>query len=482
MNLSPTKEQVITTAFLKQFPEKKLTEVFFAAKEAQANYLALSFKIANLDVLAAVEQVENKNNFLYYWEKPIDEFSMAAGGEVTRIVSDGPDRFRYSSAKGKELIGQVHHASGLTHQNAVVHLLGGFSFYNHTYSSHWDSFKAASFTLPEWCIIKEGKCTILTICVDLKEFFDPNLKIEQLLNKLEDICNAEDYALKTSVLSESISPSDDEIEHAHDQWVETILKAKREIHQGTFNKVVLARELTLETPIEISDTFILNQLRTKYPDCYSFMIRQDDTASFIGSTPERLASFTAHHVLTEGLAGSTSRGATASEDALLEYNLLHSSKDLEEHEIVLEAIEDHLARYSELVSHPKAPIVKKLSNVQHLYTPITATIREGVSRTEVLKNLHPTPAVGGFPRDEAVSFIQQEEAFDRGWYAGPIGWINANGIGEFAVAIRSGLISENEVRFFAGCGIVQDSDPEKEWEETNMKLIPMLSALKHAGI
>ena len=111
----------------------------------------------------------------------------------------------------------------------------------------------------------------------------------------------------------------------------------------------------------------------------------------------------------------------------------------------------------------------------------TGKIFKSESKTELLKKLHPTPAVGGFPRAEAVKFIQQHEDFDRGWYAAPIGWINTSGNGEFAVAIRSGLIMKNQVRFFAGCGIVQDSDPQKEWEETNMKFIPMLTALKYAG-
>ena len=186
-------------------------------------------------------------------------------------------------------------------------------------------------------------------------------------------------------------------------------------------------------------------------------------------------------MLTEGLAGSTPRGKTATEDAVLEHELLNNQKELKEHNIVRDVIEENLNEYSLEVIHPTHPSVKKLSNVQHLYTPITARIRDGVSRTEVLKTLHPTPAVGGYPRDKAVAFIKETEDFDRGWYASPVGWINAHGNGEFVVAIRCGLIRKDEVRFFAGCGIVEDSDPEREWEETNLKFIPMLSALEYAG-
>jgi menaquinone-specific isochorismate synthase len=164
----------------------------------------------------------------------------------------------------------------------------------------------------------------------------------------------------------------------------------------------------------------------------------------------------------------------------LEYELLHSQKDLNEHAFVLDAIEENLQRFSDVFEHPVSPGIKKLSNVQHLYTPVHAKIKKGVSRTEVLSKLHPTPAVGGYPREAAMPYISKLEHFDRGWYAAPVGWINAHGEGEFVVAIRSGLIKTNEVRFFAGCGIVEDSNPQKEWDETNLKFIPMLTALEHA--
>jgi menaquinone-specific isochorismate synthase len=267
---------------------------------------------------------------------------------------------------------------------------------------------------------------------------------------------------------------------AYTNWVHSVETATDLIKAEEFKKIVLARELNVQLQEPVSDTRLLNHLRNQYPDCYSFLISQDGSSSFIGSTPERLASFHDREVLTEGLAGSISRGKTASEDAVLEHELLHSQKDLSEHAFVLDAIEENLERYSDVVDHPLSPGVKKLSNVQHLYTPVHARIKKGVSRTEVLSKLHPTPAVGGYPREAAMPYISKLEHFDRGWYAAPIGWINANGEGEFVVAIRSGLIKSNEVRFFAGCGIVEDSNPQKEWDETNLKFIPMLTALEHA--
>tara|TARA_R100000963_G_C4644907_1_gene108936 strand:+ start:589 stop:1596 length:1008 start_codon:yes stop_codon:yes gene_type:complete len=332
-------------------------------------------------------------------------------------------------------------------------------------------------------LVKDGKFTILTLTKEI----DPSATHEEIyrsyvttLDNLDRICDAGSYKVdeKKPLNTKVKSPGVDS--EAYTNWVHSVETATDLIKAEEFKKIVLARELNVQLQEPVSDTRLLNHLRNQYPDCYSFLISQDGSSSFIGSTPERLASFHDREVLTEGLAGSISRGKTASEDAVLEHELLHSQKDLSEHAFVLDAIEENLERYSDVVDHPLSPGVKKLSNVQHLYTPVHARIKKGVSRTEVLSKLHPTPAVGGYPREAAMPYISKLEHFDRGWYAAPIGWINANGEGEFVVAIRSGLIKSNEVRFFAGCGIVEDSNPQKEWDETNLKFIPMLTALEHA--
>ena len=469
-------------SFHQQIDETTLNQSIRLALNNKQSYLAFSFKVNEIDTLAALEQVSDVDDFQFYWEKASDEFSISSGGELARIVNEGPERFQTSSYQGKSLLNSVYHYRALKHQNAEVHLFGGFSFFEKNESKTWESFGASSFTLPKWTLIKEGKCTILTFIIHLKINAHPNQIKENVyhqLNELSPICNIDEYSFDSKSNTPIQIQHNSELDQIH--WIETVNRAKESIDSGHFDKVVIARELIIDLPNSVKDTVILHKLRRQYPDCYCFLIRHNDTASFIGCTPERLASFQSNFILTEGLAGSISRGDTASEDVMLENDLLRSSKDLHEHKIVLSAIEQQLAPFSSNITHPTKPSVKKLSNVQHLYTPITASILEGVSKTELLKKLHPTPAVGGFPRAEAVKFIQQHEDFDRGWYAAPIGWINTSGNGEFAVAIRSGLIMKNQVRFFAGCGIVQDSDPQKEWEETNMKFIPMLTALKYAG-
>jgi menaquinone-specific isochorismate synthase len=481
---NPVLDDKVKTCFQEQISELALTKAVEFVSESTNNYKYLSFsiEIPKVDALAVLEQF-TESTFQYYWEKPASGFSIAAGGSLQRIQTTGKERFREASDAGKELLSTVYHLTKLKHPHASVHLLGGFSFFDHNIGKAWRNFGAGSFNLPEWILVKQNDRTILTITKKVSKSSDIADVIDgfiSTLDHLNTICDAGTYLIDDNEThpTKVETPGLESIEYK--KWTNAVESATDLIKQGAFKKIVLARELNVKLKYPVSGTRLLNYLRKQYPDCYSFLISHDGESAFVGSTPERLASFHDREVLTEGLAGSISRGKTASEDAVLEYQLLHSQKDLSEHAFVLDAIEENLQRYSDIYEHPEAPGIKKLSNVQHLYTPVHAKIKEGVSRTEVLSKLHPTPAVGGYPRDAAMPYINKLEHFDRGWYAGPIGWINALGQGEFVVAIRSGLIKNNEVRFFAGCGIVEDSNPNKEWDETNLKFIPMLTALEHA--
>jgi menaquinone-specific isochorismate synthase len=477
----------LASLFEYQISRKELSIQLRKAIELQKKgikkYFSVSFPIQKVDVLAVLEQNPHKSNFEYYWEKPSEGFSISAAGEVSRVKTTGKSRFREASQNGKKLINEIFHYSKLSHSKTVPHLFGGFSFHDHNISKDWAEFGASSFTLPEWSIIVEGSLCLLTTTFHI-HFSDTEKSltdsIYQRLEYLNKLCSSEAYEVGTEFDGKHsvMLPNTDSADFQN--WKYSITKATDQIDENRYSKIVLARKLKIDTPDQVCDTHILNRLRHQYPDCYSFLIRQSEDSSFIGCTPERLASFNKDFILTEGLAGSTPRGKTASEDVKLENELLKSRKDRNEHEFVINAIYQSLKTYSDSLHIPELPSIKKLTNVQHLYTPIRAHIKDGVSKTEVLKNLHPTPAVGGYPREQAIPYISQFEDFDRGWYAAPIGWINANGDGEFVVAIRSGLIKKEEVNFYAGCGIVKDSDPLKEWEETNLKFIPMLSALEYA--
>jgi isochorismate synthase len=200
-------------------------------------------------------------------------------------------------------------------------------------------------------------------------------------------------------------------------------------------------------------------------------------ATFVGASPETLVELHDRNVRALGLAGSARRGDSDEEDDEIGRALMASAKDRIEHETVVRAIRQHLEGATDELLAPNAPTLRKLPNIQHLSTDITATARSGVDVLELVRRLHPTPAVCGWPRDVAIDVIARREHFDRGWYAGPIGWIDARGEGEFVVALRSALVMGKSARLFAGNGIMGDSDPGLELEEVRLKLRPLMEAL-----
>jgi isochorismate synthase len=266
-------------------------------------------------------------------------------------------------------------------------------------------------------------------------------------------------------------------------WKQIVADAVREMRQGAYDKVVLARAvqmIDLQQPFDVAQT--LQRLSAGYPGAYVFAL-QRGKHYFVGATPERLicaraeTSHSPYVIQTMALAGSAPRGTNEIEDKRLGMELLKSEKNQIEHRVVVETIRSALSNLCSRVWVAHEPHLLKLKNIQHLETAITGDLLPGHSILEAIEDLHPTPAVGGYPRHVALETIRRTEQLDRGWYAGPIGWIGAGGCGEFAVALRSGLITGRSATLFAGCGIVADSEPESEYAESCLKLQVMLRGL-----
>ena len=256
-----------------------------------------------------------------------------------------------------------------------------------------------------------------------------------------------------------------------------VARAAAMIGGGRFDKIVLARCRELTAPGVLHPLKVLNALRQRFPDCYAFSFANGRGQSFIGASPERLLRATGGALLTEALAGSAPRGRTAREDAALGGALLGDDKELREHRHVVASIERRLAPLGLKLVHADRPGLKRLANVQHLHTPVSAELPPGVRLLDVLARLHPTPAVGGSPREAACAHIRELEGFPRGLYGGPVGWIDHRGGGEFLVGIRSALIDGARARVYAGGGIVAGSDPDREFAETELKFKALLEAL-----
>jgi menaquinone-specific isochorismate synthase len=237
----------------------------------------------------------------------------------------------------------------------------------------------------------------------------------------------------------------------------------------SLDKVVLARKSTLTFTAPLQAQSILLALRSHNPLSYHFCFQINPTTAFIGASPERLYYRQDRCLETEALAGTRHRGRSSQIDRELSDNLRNSPKDLHEHQLVVQNLQDVLVELCDSVKIDLQSTILKLNKVQHLYTQCQGILKPDLTDADLLLKLHPTPAVGGFPRAQALQSIQQLEPFERGWYAAPVGWVG-NDAAEFAVAIRSGLVDRDRLLLFAGAGIVRGSQPDEEWAEIENKI------------
>ncbi|MEM8601155.1 MAG: isochorismate synthase [Bacteroidota bacterium] len=265
-------------------------------------------------------------------------------------------------------------------------------------------------------------------------------------------------------------------------WTDRIAEALDGFEAGRFEKVVLARRATFSFDAPVRPLDLLERLEAATPNCYHFAFRfaddavGADAATFIGASPERLFHRDGWRVESEAVAGTRPRGLLRGDDARLRDELLGSEKDLREHGYVRDALLDGLRPFTETLDIDAQASEMALANKRHLRSGIRGLLHDGVASTDLLAALHPTPAVGGTPTDTALAFLRDTEPFDRGWYAGPVGWVGVDAA-EFAVAIRSGLVQDDTLALYSGAGIVRGSDADAEWAEIEHKLSDFLDVL-----
>lgn len=259
-------------------------------------------------------------------------------------------------------------------------------------------------------------------------------------------------------------------------WQQLVGLALQEIKAGKFKKVVLARETSLLLEPSICAAQLLKASFSSNHNSFHFMLALDSKHSFIGSTPEQLYQRIDQTLYTEALAGTSGRSDDQLHDSQLSNWLENDSKNLAENQYVVDDIIERLTPYSTHIQvDPQAHLVK-LRKVQHLKRAISAQLHKDVKGVQLLGALQPTAAVAGLPRESAMDFIQRNEPFARGWYAGSVGYIS-HGEAQFCVAIRSALVVENKIKLYAGAGIVDGSDAQDEWQELDRKVSTLLSLI-----
>jgi salicylate biosynthesis isochorismate synthase/menaquinone-specific isochorismate synthase len=260
-------------------------------------------------------------------------------------------------------------------------------------------------------------------------------------------------------------------------WTAAVEIAAKRLRAGEAAKVVLAREVVARGDGVVSAGMVARSLRAAYPSCFTYLVTGADGTAFAGASPELLVRRSGGRAYSQPMAGSVARGADDADDDRLARQLEDSAKDNAEHRLASEFVVDALRPFSRLVE-ARAPEVVRFTNIQHLATAVTAELTDpAADALELAAALHPTPAVGGWPRKAADALIDELEGLDRGWYAGAVGWIDAHGDGEFAIALRCGLLWEDGARLYAGVGVMPDSDPARELEETELKFKALLMAL-----
>jgi menaquinone-specific isochorismate synthase len=400
-----------------------------------------------------------------------DATTVAAGGAAATVTTSGRDRFATVRARAQAVFDRLTQVDSLPGA-ARPRLYGGFAFtdrHDADTSETWTGYPGARFVLPavQLAVTPEGPwLTTAALGPGARE--TATRRLETWRGRLAALPDVEP-GTSPGVCGLEYNP-------AQETWREQVGRATDRIERGDLKKVVLAQSLTarLDRPAVPGD--VLARLAEPYPDCHRFLFEPRRGGAFFGATPERLVSVRGDTVETEALAGSIGRGKTDAEDDRLAAELLDSPKNTHEHSLVVDAIRDQLGAMTTDIETGERT-VRRLATVQHIQTPIRARLREEAHVLSLVEALHPTPAVGGLPPDEALQTIRETEAFDRGWYAAPVGWLDAEGNGTFAVAIRSGIARGRRATLFAGAGIVPDSDPDTEWDELQLKYRPILDEL-----
>lgn len=333
----------------------------------------------------------------------------------------------------------------------------------------WRDMPQAVWFVPKLQLIKTSESTIQVIYVDEDgvEIADVEAGVHEWLKDCQQDA-------KEIPLSPAHRPHEEDVIDDESSFSEMVDVALQQIHEGHLHKVVLARQSPESVRRPIAKA--LARLSETYPQSHVFAFHWQGRW-LLGASPERLVRADAGAIQVDCLAGSTRRGETADEDDDMADELLCSVKDRAEHQAVVDFVTDRLKLVADDISFSSEPSVKKLANVQHLHTPVAGTLKSGRTIVDTVELLHPTPAVGGVPRAQALEFIRQHEHGTRGFYAGGFGFVDGLGNGLFSVALRTAAVHYPDARLYAGCGIVDGSNGADEWRETELKLQPMRMAL-----
>ena len=461
-----------------EFPIEKLKDSFASGiqkatsldRGVLVSVIAPSLQPINPTNLFSLD--ENRTELKIFWSQPANNFWIGGIGTAYQVSDNQTNnisniRENYQSIIKEALLME----SDIPGTGPLM--FGGIKFDPEAIPDKlWDEFPNTFFCIPNILITTHLGKNWITVNTVLQPQSDSVNLLTKTINLIKDLW------------SPPSSPKFDKFEQVEpetkpnitkNEWARRVNFALASIEEDSLEKVVLARTKVFNLNQGFTIQNVLNELCSLNVESTIFGISMGNS-TFFGATPETLLKINNGSLTSTCLAGSIKRGETDSLDESLSKQLLNSSKDQFEHRAVVRELSKVFKESCEHISWDETPSILKLPNVQHLATTFSGVMKRGVGILQLMDRLHPTPAVGGVPKKMALEFIRQSEG-DRGWYASPVGWFDANDNGEFVIAIRSGLIQNSQATLFAGCGIVKGSRAESEWAETELKFKPLLSAL-----
>ncbi len=389
------------------------------------------------------------------------------------------NRFTEISSQAQDLLESIDSSS------SSIRFYGGFSFgANHKPEGLWKDFPAGLFHLPEF-ELEGGRRQSARLrghaLVD-PDSIDQEQVREELLHKTERFCAKLREKCKRNKNTNKRSELQNKGDFDRKTWGAMIEEALGNINEGFLSKVVLARTQDLVFNDFVDPVDVVRRLWKANPGSHVFLIKTSKESYLLGAAPEIVTEVSKGQFHATAVAGTVGRGHDTKEQQILAESLLGSTKNGIEHCITRDDILTRLGTLVDDVDAQVSPHVLTLDEMQHLETEIKGKLREGIDALQVLQTLHPTPAVCGLPREKALDFIVKQEPFERGWYAGPVGWFDTDGDAMFVPALRCAVVTGNSWRLFAGAGIVAGSDPTSEWEETGVKFTPVTKALAENNV
>jgi menaquinone-specific isochorismate synthase len=423
----------------------------------------LELDLPPLDLLAWL--AAQRDTTQYYWRDRDGSFEMAGVGEADVL---SPSRIPPEPHAVLDEIRRRLPAGG-----DQPRYYGGFRFEpTRAPGGRWREFVAYRFVAPLVELCRDSRGTRLAVNLYEAPGQSPGDVIGRARGLLSEKVLFSDGEMAASL--PQVIQREDRPDRAG--WTAMLGRAAEAFDRGELRKVVLARETCFTAPEPFDPVGVLRALARQTENAFLFCFHPSPGRAFLGASPERLLLRRDARLYSEAIAGTRPRAADPETDAALGRALLDSAKDLREHALVVEALRGHFARLCSETRVDDAPSLLNLRHCRHLATRFEGLLRGGVTDADILATLHPTPAVGGTPTDRALAFIAREEPFDRGTYAGPVGWVSASGA-EFCVGIRSGQVRGNELAVYNGAGIVPGSDPDEEWNEIETKMENFLRAV-----